>query len=386
MRLVLAALALAIAFPGMAHATDVMPWTPAGLDSARLWGLEARAKLDATTQDTIGPNESAAFQLLDRMTRRHLQALGPNGMRGAKGLLALADSLKLDIEIAQDVKLPQFVAVTYFNPKFAGYACWTTLYWWRGDELMHQTLLLPGGRDVQMDTWWTGNELGPYEMGLVDHKRTGDPRAGTFTMLRMSRKADFWGAVQYGDKTIDLGGPGPSRFVDLDNDGVPELVHWAESEPDARFVKDPNLPTLLSERTYRRTDEGFRLLDRRTVQTPYSTFVLFLRALETGQASLAQSLVSTPGVYSKAVSLKLGTYKAKGSWRASEPAPGERWSDSMRFQYGTPPRLDKGLEVGLKEVEGHWLIDNLTALKLGPESATAPRPVPAPGKQSKATR
>jgi hypothetical protein len=192
--------------------------------------------------------------------------------------------------------------------------------------------------------------------------------------------------VQTGTKTIDLGGPGPSRFVDLDNDGVPELVHWAESEPDARFIKDPNLPTLLSERTYRRADNGFQLLDRRTVQTPYSTFVLFLRALETGQAGLARSLVSTPALYTKAQTLKLGTYTTKASWRASEAAPGQRWAESMRFQYGTPPRFDKGLEVRLKEVEGHWLIDGLTELKLGAESATAPKPVPAPGKKTKATK
>jgi len=386
MRLLLAAaIALAVVLAGPAHAGSA-PWTPAGLDSMRLWGLEARTKLDQTTSDSLGPNETAAFRLLDRMTRRYFFALGPNGMRGAKGLLALADSLKLDIEIVQDATLPQFVVVTYFNTKFAGYACWTTLYWWRGDDLMDQSILLSGGRDIQMKTWWTGNELGPYEMGFVDHKRSGDPRAGTFTMLRMSRKADFWGGVQTGTETIDLGGSGPSRFVDLDNDGIPELVHWAESEPDARFVRDPNLPTLLSERTYRRTDKGFVLLDRRTVQTPYSTLVLFLRALETGQTGLARSLVTKPALYTKAQALKLGTFTAKSSWRASEPAPGERWSASMRFQYGTPPRLDKGLEVRLKEVEGHWLIDGLTELKLGPEAATAPKPVPAPGKKTKATR
>ena len=384
MRLLFAVLLLLV-LPGAARA-DVIPWTPAGLDSMRRWGLEARTKLNQTTIDSIGPNESAAFTLLDRMMRRHFTALGPSGMRGAKGILALADSLKLDIEIAQDPTLPQFVVATYFNTKFAGYACWTTIFWWRGDELLQQTLLLPGGRNVQMDTWWTGNELGPYEMGLVDYVRAGDPRAGTFTMLRMSRQADFWGAVQTGTKTIDLGGPGPSRFVDLDNDGVPELVHWGESVPDARFVQDPNLPKLLSERTYRRSDEGFRLLDRRTVQTPFSTFVLFLRALESGQTSLARSLVTTPAVYTKAQALKLGTFVAKGSWRASEPAHGTRWPESMRFQYGTPPRLGKGLEVRLKEVEGHWLIDALTELKLGPESATAPRPVPAPGKKAKASR
>ena len=136
MRLVLAVVLL-LALPGATRA-DVLSWTPGGLDSTRLWGLEARTKLNQTTNDSIGPNESAAFTLLDRMMRRHLSALGPRGMRGAKGILTLADSLKLDIEIVQDATLPQFAVVTYFNTKFAGYACWTTIYWWRGDELLAQ--------------------------------------------------------------------------------------------------------------------------------------------------------------------------------------------------------------------------------------------------------
>jgi hypothetical protein len=377
---------LALLLPTVARAQGVLPWTPAGLDSTRLWGLEARTRLDQSTDEKIGPNESAAFNLLDRLTRRYFLDLGPRGMRGAKGLLTLTDSLKLDVEIAQDPELPQFVIVTYFNTKFAGYGAWTTLYWWRGDELMKQSILLAGGRGVQMDAWWTGNELGPYEMGIVDHRRTGDPRAATFSMLRMSRKADFWGAVQAGNKTIDLGGSGPSRFVDLDNDGVPELVHWADADQDERFVRDPNLPALISERIFRRTDEGFRLLDRRTVQTPFSTFVLFLRALENGQTALARSLAATPAVLAKAQALRLGTFSAKGSWRASEPAPGARWADSMRFQYGSPQRADKGLEVHLKESEGHWLIDGLTSLSLAPGQAPAPRPVPAPGKRTRPGR
>lgn len=371
---------------GVAHAQAThsapAPWIPAGFDSTRLWGREARTLLDATTNDSIGPGQSRAFGLLDRMVRRSFLALGPRGMRGARGVLALTDSLKLDVEMAQDTELPQFVVVTYFNTKFAGYAAWTSLFWWRGDELFKQSILLEGGRDVQMDVWWTGNELAPYEMALVDHRRAGDPREGFFTLLRISRQAEFWGAIQSGRRSIDLGGPGPARLVDLDNDAVPELVHWATSEPDARFVKDPNLPPVLSERTWRRTDDGFRLLDRRTVATPFSTFVLFLRALESGQAGLARSLVATPSVYVKAQGLKLGTYRAAASWRASEPAPGARWAESMRFQYGTPPRLEKGIEVRMKEVGGHWLIDGLTPLALG---LPTPAPKPAP-RRSGATR
>ena len=381
MRLLLALLFL----PCVAGAAE-LPWKPAGLDSLRLWGLEARTRLDQTTVDSLGANEIAAYTLMDRMTSRYFSALGASGMRGAPGLLALTDSLKLDVEIEQDPDLPQFAVVTYFNPKFAGYACWTTLFWWKGADLEQQNVLFPGGRRIEMKVWWTGNELGPYEMALVSHARAGNPRLGAFSMLRMSKNADFWGAVQTGKKTIDLGGPGVSKFVDLDNDGVPELVHWTDAELDDRFVKDRNLPTVLSERTWRRTDEGFQLLDRRTVPTPFATFVLFQRALSNGQAELARSLTSTAAVYTKATTLKLGTYSAKGSWRASEPAPGVRWEDSIRFQYGTPTRLDKGIEVRMKQVEGHWLVDALTPLSLGPEGAPAPKPVPAPGKTKKATR
>src|SRR5690348_3260466 len=168
-----------------------------------------------------------------------------------------------------------------------------------------------------MKAWWTGNELGPYEMAFVDYARSGDPRLGSFSMLRMSKNADFWGAVQTGRKTIDLGGPGVSKFVDLDNDGVPEFVHWTDAELDERFVKDRNLPPLLSERTWRRTDEGFQLLDRRTVPTPFATYVLFLRALSNGSTALARSLTATQEVYTKAQTLKLGTFATKDSWRAA---------------------------------------------------------------------
>ena len=365
----------AFAAPAHAQGSRPAPWQPAGFDSTRLWALEARTLLDQTASDSVGPNESRAFGLLDRVMRRSFLGLGTKGMRGARGVLAVLDSLKLDVEMAQDSDLPQFCVVTYFNTRFAGYAAWTSLFWWRGNDLMKQSIQLPGGRNIQMKVWWTGNELGPYEMALIDYKRKGNPREGAFSMLRLSRAAEFWGAVQFPGKTIDLGGAGLARLVDLDNDGVPELAQWTTSEADARFVQDPNLPPVLSERIYRRTDGGFRLLDRRTVPTPFATFVLFLRALETGQVALARSLVSSPAVYTRAQTLKLGTFHAPGSWRASEPAPGVRWAESMRFQYGTPPRLGKGIEVRMKEVEGHWLVDGLTALALGPAT---PKP-PAPG-------
>ena len=340
------------------------PWRPTGLDSTQLWCLEARALLQDAKSDTIGPHESRAFRLLDRVVETALHELGPTRMRAASSTLALFDSLKLDVEFAQDPKLPQFVIFTYFNPSFAGYGCWTTLFWWRGDQLMSQSIALAGGRRIQMAVWWTGNQYGPYEMGLVDYRRAGDPNEGFFSMLRLSRQADFWGAVQYGKKSFSLGGPGPARFVDLNGDGVPELVNWVVSDPDPRFVHDANLPPLLLEQTWIREDDGFSPLDRRSVPTPFATFVLFLRALEAGQAALARSLCTSPLPYTEAVRLKLGLVTAKGSFHVGETPNPEPWRHDFAIGFGTPGHHDRELRVILRQVEGHWLIDAVRSPKV----------------------
>ncbi|MGH7726596.1 MAG: hypothetical protein ACREOU_14305 [Candidatus Eiseniibacteriota bacterium] len=346
------------------------PWRPVGLDSAQAWALEARALLSESKSDSIGPREARAFRLLSRIARRHFEALGPRQMSGAHGVLATFDSLHVDAEFAQDPELPQFCAVTFFNPTFPGYACVTFLFWWRGNELFEQTLRLTGGRRIQMDVWWTGIDVAPYEMGLVDYLRSGDGRQGFFTMLRISRLAEFWGVIQKGRKDVDLGGPGPARFVDLDHDAVPELVSWTESAPDPRFIDDTALPPLVSERTFHRSDKGFELLERRTVASPFATFVLFLRALETKELSLARTLSSTSTIVTRANTLRLGSFKQKDSWQFKQEAKPSSWDHRMRFAYGTPPNLDRSLDVWMKAVEGHWVVDSLIATPAGPPAAS----------------
>lgn len=348
------------------------PWRPAGLDSMQAWALEARALLSASRSDSIGPQEARAFRLLNRVARRHLESLGPRHMAGARGVLAVFDSLQIDAEFAQDPELPPFCAVTFFNPAFPGYACATYVYWWRGNELLDQALLLTGGRRLQVDVWWTGIDVAPYEMGLLDFRRSGDGREGFFTLLRISREADFWGVIQRGRKDVDLGGPGPARFVDLDHNSVPELVSWTESAPDPRFVQDAGLPPVLSERTFHRTDQGFVLLDRRTLASPFATFVLFLRALGARELALARTLAASPTIVPRANQLRLGTYKAKQSWQVKQTAEASPWDRRMRFAYGTPPNLDRSLDVWMKLVEGHWVVDSLIAG--GAKAAGTPNP------------
>jgi hypothetical protein len=358
---VLAAAAAATLGAGPAAAAAPAP-SP---DSLRTWAGEGLALLAGSEADSLGEVESRAYALFDRIARRSFEALGSRRMAGARGVVAVFDSLGVPVEFAQDAELPQFCAITYFHPRFAGHVAVTYLYWWRGEELKWQRLLLTGGKSLQMDVWWTGNDLAPYEVGLLDRRRTGDTRETFFTFLRMSRLGDFWGVIQYGRRAVDLGGRGPARLVDLNDDAIPELASWVESAPDPRFVVDPHLPPLLSERLWQRTDSGFVLFDRRTVPTPFATFVLFLRALTAGETATARALVATPAVLTRARALGLGTVRAKGSWQALQSPTVDRWNHRMSFLYGTP-RRNKGLEVRMRFDDGHWRIESLQSRALNP--------------------
>jgi len=339
----------------------VAPWQPPAVDSMRLWANEGLALLAPATSDTVGPTEFAAFDLFDRVARKSFAALGSRSMRGAGGVLTVLDSLGVKAEFAQDGELPQFCALTFFHPAFDGYAAMTYLYWWRGDELRRQRMLLTGGKRLQLEVWWTGKSESPYEAAFIDHRRTGETREPFFTLLRMSPRADFWGIVQAGRRDLDLGGRGTARFVDLNDDAVPELLAWVVSPPDVRFRAGPDLPPLLSERIWQRSDSGFVVLDRRTLPSPFATFVLFLRSLETAQSALSRDLVTAPAVLTKARTLKLGTFKEAGSWESLGHSAGGPWNQRMRFQYGTAARRDRMLEVQMKFVDGRWLIESLNA-------------------------
>ena len=334
-------------------------WRPPGVDSLRLWAEEGLALLAPAKSDTVGPAEIAGFDRFDRIVSKSFGALGPRSMRGARGVLTTLDSLGVKAEFAQDAELPQFCALTFFHPAFDGYAAITYLYWWRGDELRRQRMLLTGGKRLQLDVWWTGKSEAPYEAGLIDHRRTGETREPFFTLLRMSPRADFWGVVQAGRRDLDLGGRGTARFVDLNDDATPELLAWIISPPDARFRPGPDLPPLVSARIWQRSDSGFVVLDRRTLPSPFATFVLFLRALETTQSSLARDLVTTPAVLTKARTLRLGTFTEPASWEALGQGAGGPWHQRMRFQYGTAARRDKMLEVHMKFVDGRWLVERI---------------------------
>ncbi|MEO6463037.1 MAG: hypothetical protein ABIP29_08160, partial [Candidatus Eisenbacteria bacterium] len=348
-----------------------------GPDAA--WAREGLALLATSQSDSLGPTEARAFDAFDRIAQRYFSALGSRHMQGARGVMTVFDSLGVPAEMAQDVELPQFCAVTFFHPAFAGHAAVTYLYWFIGEDLQRQRLLLTGGRGLQLEVWWTGAADGPYEAGLLDRRRTGDTAEAFFTLLRLAPNAQVWSVIQYGRRGVDLGGRGPARFVDLNNDALPELVSWTEAPPEPRFVVDSRLPPLLSERLWQRTDSGFALFDRRTVPTPFATWVLFLRALGAGETVAARALVTAPAVVTRARALGLGAVRAKGSWQVLDSPPGDRWNQRMTFLYGTP-KPTKGLEVGMKFVDGHWLLERIESRPRNPAPPVLVPPTPGPGR------
>ena len=131
---------------------------------------------------------------------------------------------------------------------------------------------------------------------------------------------------------------------------------------------DPHLPPLLSERLWQRTDTGFVMFDRRTVPTPFATWVLFLRSLTAGEAATARALVASPAVLARARTLGLGAVAAKESWQVLQAAETDRWNQRLSFLYGTP-RRNRGLEVLMSFHDGHWAIASIQARALNPAAA-----------------
>jgi hypothetical protein len=351
-----------------------------------MWADAANAVLAQATRDTITADDGEAFALLSRIARQYFTALGPRGMRGAKGVLTRLDSLGVQSEFVQDDALPQFCAITFFNPKFPGYAAMTYVYWWRGSDLLYQALRLTGAKNLQFDVWWTGIEVAPYEAAIVDSRRSGEGRESFFTLLRMSRHADFWGVVQTGRKDVDLGGPGATKLMDLNGDGVPEIVNFTEAEPDPRFADGPYLPPLLSERVWERTAEGFKPLDRRTLASPFATFVLFLRALEHKDTPLARELASSAAVVTRAQTLRLGSFVAPKAWTVLDTPQGGPWNHVIRLAYGTPQARTHGIEVGFKFADGRWKVDRITPAGASADSSRAGAAAPAGRKPAPAPR
>ena len=288
------------------------PWRPAASDSIADWASQARALLAGSKSDELGEREIVAYRYVDRIAKSYFHALGSKGMTGAGGVVAFFDSLRLEAKFTQDAEYPAFAFVQYFNQSHEDFASLGYVYWFRGSEIRSQPIHLKGGHDPQFQVWWTGRESSPWEMALLYDVGRVSNSEPELIFMRMVPTGAGWEPVQAGVGSIDLGGQGSARFADLDHDGIPEIVSWVAGVSDSLFVpcRELGCPKLITERTFV-LQRAFELYDQRTVATPFAAFVLFVRALTSGQLPLAQSLVTSPAVLAKARELGFARVPAR---------------------------------------------------------------------------
>jgi hypothetical protein len=363
--------------PVAAQAGRPAPWRPAGGDSIAAFANEARSMLQASTGPALTENDRLAYALVDRIARAHFARLGPTGMRGAESLYSLFDSLQLSAAISQDPKLPVFTLVQFRNPHFEGFASLAYLYWFLGNDVRSQPINLKGGRDAKLRVVWRNDPAGPYDAAILHFAGPASAMEPQLMVFRLFPTGLAWAPVQVGDDELDLGTAGAAEWTDLDRDGTAELMSWTRAETDPLFAECQGAacPPLITQRVFAHGRAGFRLIEQRSLATPYAIFVLFQRALSRGDERFAQTLVTRPEVIAKARELGWVGQTSAASFRARPAEGGVRWGDRLRFDYGEPGRYGTLVEVRFANQEGHWLLDEVLVLRQG--SGVAPRSTPS---------
>jgi hypothetical protein len=364
---------------GQRSASAPRPWRPAGSDSVSIWAAEARALLLGSQSDELSADDLRAYVLHDRIARAYFRSLGRRGMRAAVALESVLDSLKLSGRVSQKEQFPTFVLVQFLNPHLESRAALAYLYWFRGDELRSQPIDLKGGRNPDLQVFWTGSEAVPYQAGILFYRGYGVEASPELYTFRLRPQADAWIPVQAGDGDAHLGGKGSAAWVDVDRDAKAELVTWTDGLPDTLFIPctDSGCPRLTAERIFVLGRDGFQLYEQRTVASPYAVLVLFLRALGRGEEAFAGTLARGQ-VMARARELGWVGLR-RGRAFAAVPMPTfERRPDRLRFNYAARGRPTTFLEARFVNLDGHWFIDDLVILsQLGP-GAPGGKPNAAP--------
>ena len=336
-----------------AHAQPIRPWTPPSSDSLLAWAAEARARFRANTGDSIGGENFKAYELVGRIGRRMLRALGPANMGQAHAIEPAIDSLGLDTEVAIDPEQPTFAMLVVHNPfrTKAGAVGW--LYWIRRDDLRQQGLAFKGGRDPRMRVWWTAGARDPYEWAILD--RIPGKEGLNFTLLRLSGDGYYWRVDQYEGVGPDLRDATGASFPDANGDGRPELLVWAKADVESLFTACASCPPLLTERLYTGGRAGFDLDDSRTLPTAYSTFVVFVRLLRQANRAAAGRLLEDPAKLDRAVSLGWGQGQGRGLWEVEYVEPDQPWPRWIAVRFRAPKGTQRWI-VHFTQKDGRWVI------------------------------
>jgi hypothetical protein len=351
----LLAFALAWVCPAAARAQEIKPWLPPSADSLLRWSSDAKVRFKENKGDTVGGDNFKAYELVGTMGRRLIRSLGRTHLLQSHAIATVLDSLGLDVDVEVDPTFPQFVMIVVRNPyRLTAYAV-GFLYWFRGDDLRMQGAMLYGGHRPSMRVWWTGYADQSYSLGVIEHDR--DPRGQVrMTLFRMGPTAGYWDMLQFPEKDPDLTGGGDAAWVDVNNDGRPELVAWVRAQNDTLFDGCVDCPFIIHELTYTESKDGLSLADMRVLPSPYATFTLFVRLLSEGNRTAAARLLRDPAKLEEALAAGWGTRRRAKAWML-EYAEEERWPRWLAFLHHGP-RGDQRYIVHFEQKEGRWIISD----------------------------
>jgi hypothetical protein len=368
-----------------ARAQPIRPWTPPSSDSLLAWAAEARARFHTNAGDTVGGGNFRPYDLVSRIARRMIHALGKPNMLQAHAIEPALDSLGLDTEVAIDPTQPTFVLVMVHNPFRPAAESVGWLYWYRQNDLRVQGVSFRGGREPQMRVWYGGAANAPYEWVVLD--RPKGKEGYNFTLLRLDSQGYYWRADQYEGYGPDLSDAIDAGFMDINRDGRPELLAWAKAEPESLFEACKGCPTLLTERLYTLAQQGYELDDSRVLPTPYSTFALFIRLVRQQNRVAAARLLMDPAKLDQAIALGWAGGRGRGLWRVDRVETDRAWPTWLAVRFRAPKGEQRWI-VHFTQKEGRWVIkDWISEQRTGitlpapPEAADTLRTVPrTPGR------
>jgi hypothetical protein len=243
------------------------------------------------------------------------------------------------------------------------------LYWFRGDDLRSQGVMLSAGLEPRARAWWTARNAAPYEWGILYRERSEVPRQHLL-LLRLNPDGYFWNVIHYEGSGPDFGPWGNAEWVDLNRDGRPELVSWSHASFDTSFTECAGCPRLVNERTFTERTTGFELHDSRLVPSPYSTFVTFIRLLREQNRTAAGRLLDDRAGLDKAIALGWG---GKGdTWRLEHAEPNEVWPHWLALRHRGPKGSNEYI-VHFTIRDGRWTIKDWAPVAKGPRGATPGR-------------
>ena len=368
-----AALALA-AGAGSARAAVVEPWVPPG-DTLLRFATEARLRFRDQKTDSVDERSIEAYQVVGQAVRHLLRDLGKSHLQQVHAIEGALDSLGLQASVLNDPQLPSIVLAMVRNPFRPSAQAVGYLFWYRGDDLRMQGATFPANVRPRVRAWWSGKPAYPYELAVA-YDRLTDPIQMGFSLLRMSPDGNYWNLVQYDGHGPELGRPGDVAFVDVNHDGLPEMVSYSPADPDTFLSVNTSVSPIENEVIWTERADGFGLHDARTVPSPLASLRLFALLLMAHRRESAERLLVTPANVAQAFANGWDAARGPGAWTVEYGEPNEQWPAWLELRIRTRGAVRRWVFHFVLQ-DGRWLIHDWLPEHEAPGAAPPGGP-PAP--------